>query len=168
MFSRLTLALFATATVPLVQAHVAMFHPSMWGLNVTGSTTQTLYGYDNRPVVPLMNMDFKHWWFHNHLDHPPAEGQFFELPAGGSNTAELACTKDATSFFDVGQDDGGDIRGQDGASLDDPCPGSDRSLWHTSGLNDSTGCALAITYQSDVNAVQPEVCPLPAHHHITH
>jgi hypothetical protein len=158
MLAYLTLAIFAAASAPIAQAHVAMFHPSMWGINIT-SASDPAFDYDNRPVAPLFNMDFQKWWFHNHLDFPPAEGQFFDLPAGGSSTAEVACTKSATSFFDVGKDDGGDIRGQNGASLNDPCPGSPSSEWHTNGINDTTGCALAITYQSDERAVQPEVRP---------
>jgi hypothetical protein len=157
MLPRLPLAIFAAAVAPLAHAHIAFFHTSMWGLNVT-SDHDPRYPYDNRPVVPLFDMTFDQWWFHNHLDNPPKDGEFFELPAGGTSTAELACTKAATSFFDAAS--GGDIRGQNGASLNDPCPGSPMSEWHSTGIDDSTGCALAITYQSDVNAVQPEVSSL--------
>lgn len=31
----------------------------MWGFNVTAQT----FSYDNRPVVPLMDMTFEQWWF---------------------------------------------------------------------------------------------------------
>ena len=45
----------------------AIFHPSMWGFNVTAQD----YPYDNRPVSPLADMTFDQWWFHGHLDRPP-------------------------------------------------------------------------------------------------
>jgi hypothetical protein len=40
-----------------------------------------------------MYMSFEQWWFHGHLGYPPNEGDVFELPAGGTVTAELACDK---------------------------------------------------------------------------
>lgn len=120
----------------------------MWGFNVTGET----YSYDNRPVTPLMNYNFQQWWFHNHLDHPPNPGDFFELPAGKAATTELACNKGATTYFNSSE--GGDIR--DPNNPNDPCPGSDMSEWHTKGIDDLFGCALAITYKSDVTQVKPE------------
>ncbi len=126
----------------------ALWHPSMWGFNVTDHT----YPYDNRPVAPLLDMTFDQWWFHGHLDHPPHPGDLFELPAGKPATTELACNKGATTFF--ASSEGGDIRLKDNPN--DPCPGSDMSEWHTNGANDLFGCALGITYQSDVNQVKPE------------
>lgn len=120
----------------------------MWGFNVTAQT----YSYDNRPVAPLTNMPFNQWWFHNHLDHPPNDGDFFELPAGKTATTELACNKGATTWFNSSE--GGDIRQPNNPN--DPCPGSDMSEWHTTGINDLFGCSLAITYQSDVTQVKPE------------
>ena len=123
----------------------AFWHPSMWGFNVTGET----YSYDNRPVVPLADMTFSEWWFHGHLDHPPNKGDFFELPAGQAATSQLGCNKGATTFF--ASSEGGDIE-----NGNDVCPGSEMSEYHTTGINDLFGCALAITYKSDVTQVQPE------------
>lgn len=125
-----------------------MFTPAMWGFNVTGST----YPYDNRPVAPIKNMNFSQWWFHGHLDHPPKDGDVFNLPAGKPATAEIGCNKGATSFF--ASSDGGDIRNPNNPN--DPCPGSPSVTYHTKSPDDLQGCALAITYKSDVNAVQPE------------
>ncbi|TDL17933.1 hypothetical protein BD410DRAFT_729243 [Rickenella mellea] len=139
-------AFIALASVPsLVAGHAAFFHPSMWGFNVTFQT----YPYDNRPVSPLVNMTFNQWWFHGHLDNPPNPGDIFELPAGQVATAEIACTKAATSFF--ASSDGGNIQ-----SGNDPCPGSPPSEYHTTGIDDVKGCALAITHNSDVNSVTQE------------
>ena len=117
----------------------------MYGFNVTFDT----FPYDNRPVTPLYNYTFDQWWFHNHLDYPPNPGDFLELPAGRPVTTEIACSKAATSFYNTS--DGGDIR-----QGDSPCPNSDTSAYHTTGLSDVKGCALAIAYNSDVHSVQPE------------
>lgn len=126
---------------------IAIFHPSMYGFNVTDQ-----FAYDNRPVAPLINYTFDQWWFHGHLGFPPNEGDFFELPAGQKATAELACNKGATSFF--ASSDGGDIR--DPNDPNNPCPGSPISEFHTTGIDDVKGCALAIAYNANVTAIQPE------------
>jgi len=120
----------------------------MFGFNVTAQT----YSYDNRPVAPIKNMPFSQWWFHNHLNHPPNPGDVFDLPAGQTATAEIACTKGATSFF--ASADGGDIR--NASNPNDVCPGSPMIQYHTQGFNDLEGCSLAIAYKSDVKDVQPE------------
>ena len=117
----------------------------MWGFNVTMQT----FPYDNRPVSPLQEYTFDQWWFHGHLDYPPNEGDIFELPAGQPVTTQVACDKGATTFF--ASDPGGNI--QDG---DNPCPGSPIAAIHTTGFDDLKGCALAITYKSNVSDVQPE------------
>ncbi|KAF9450455.1 hypothetical protein P691DRAFT_725922 [Macrolepiota fuliginosa MF-IS2] len=119
----------------------------MWGFNVTDKT----FPYDNRPVVPLRGKTFNEWWFHNHLAYPPNAGDFFELPAGGKATAEIACTKDATSYWAVAPDGG-----RNTVSGEDPCPGSPSTAYHTTGPNDVKGCALAITYKNNVDDVKPE------------
>lgn len=123
----------------------AIWHPSMYGFNVTDKT----FPYDNRPVAPLINYTFEQWWFHGHLDYPPHPGDFFELPAGQVATAEIACNKGATTWFNSSE--GGDIR-----SGNDPCPGSTPAAYHTTGFSDLKGCALAIAYESDVTKIQPE------------
>ena len=120
----------------------------MWGFNVTQQT----FSYDNRPVVPIKNMNFTEWWFHNHLAYPPNAGDIFELPAGQPATAEIACNKGATSFF--ASADGGDIR--NASNPNDVCPGSPSTEYHTNGIADLEGCSLAIAYKNDSAAVQPE------------
>lgn len=115
---------------------------------MTGDT----FPYDNRPVAPLMDMTFDQWWFHGHLDYPPNDGDMFDLPAGQTATAEIACNKGATSYF--ASSDGGDIR-----ELDNPnnvCPGAGMDEYHTTGIDDLTGCALAIAYKNDAQSVAPE------------
>jgi len=95
-----------------------------------------------------MDMTFDQWWFHGHLDYPPNPGDIFELPAGQNVTTEIGCNKGATSFF--ASSEGGDIR-----SGNDPCPGSPPSEYHTTGIDDVKGCALAIAYKNGFNDVNP-------------
>jgi hypothetical protein len=127
------------------KSSAAIFHSSMYGFNVTFDT----FPYDNRPVAPLFNYTFDQWWFHGHLDYPPHPEDFLELPAGQAANTEIACSKTATSYWE--SSDGGNA--QQG---DNPCPNSDTSAIHTTGLDDVKGCALAIAYKSDARSVQPE------------
>ncbi|KAF9790725.1 hypothetical protein BJ322DRAFT_409872 [Thelephora terrestris] len=143
MFTTIPLLLWLIAPV---NAHISIFTPAMWGYNVSFDT----FPYDNRPVAPLADYTFEQWWFHGHLGYPPNPGDFFDLPAGKPATAELACNKGATSYCSSA--DGDLCFGKDNY----PCPGSPISQFHTNGLEDLKGCALAITYESDVNKVQPE------------
>jgi len=134
--------------IPRAAGHASIWHPSMFGFNVT----ETTFPYDNRPVAPLADMTFAEWWFHGHLDFPPNAGDVFDLPAGQTATAEVACDKGATSFFTTNP--GGDIRLPN--DPDNPCPGSPLAAIHTTGLDNVKGCAMAISYKSDANQVQPE------------
>ncbi|KAI0694646.1 hypothetical protein C8T65DRAFT_666395 [Cerioporus squamosus] len=149
------LLLAIAGALPLVSAHIAMFHTSMYGFNWTDADSKQV-GYDNRPVAPLQGFTFEQWWFHNHTKYPPNPGDFFELPAGQAATTELACDKSVTSFFASKKED----NGTDLQSGNDPCPSSDGSFpngsMHTTGFNDLKGCALAIAYESDVTKIKPE------------
>ena len=101
----------------------AVFHPSMYGFNVTAQT----FPYDNRPVAPLVDMTFDQWWFHGHLGHPPNPGDLFELPAGKPATTEIACDKGATSFFQSSP--GGDVR-----QGNNVCPNSPLAAIHSGSI----------------------------------
>ncbi|PFH51108.1 hypothetical protein AMATHDRAFT_75186 [Amanita thiersii Skay4041] len=148
MLSRLVLLPFvALSFLSPTSAHVSIWHPSMFGFNVTAHT----FSWDNRPVVPLANLPFTKWWFHGHLDYPPHPGDLFELPAGGKATLEVACDKGFTSYW--ASNEGGDIRSSNQRNY--PCPGSPTSQFHTVDEQDVTGCALAITYTPDARSVKP-------------
>ncbi|KAF9238557.1 hypothetical protein BU15DRAFT_75246 [Melanogaster broomeanus] len=142
-----SLILCVFSSLRIVSGHAALWHPSMYGFNVTMQT----FSYDNRPVAPLANMPFSQWWFHNHLSYPPHAQDVFELPAGNSATAEIACNKGATTYF--ASSEGGDV--EDPNNPNDVCPGSPTSEYHTTGLSDVKGCGLAIAYKSTVADVQP-------------
>jgi len=121
----------------------------MWGFNVTATNSPQYGGRDNRPQAPLKGLPFSEWWMHGHLDQPPHPDSVFELPAGGTATTELACDKDATSWWPSGP-------GGNQQNGNDPCPGPPSKMIHTNGIDDLGGCALAIAYKSDVNDVKPE------------
>lgn len=120
----------------------------MYGFNVTRDD----FSYDNRPVAPLFEYSFDKWWMHGHLEHPPNPGDIFNLPAGSSATAEIACNKGATSYF--ASSEGGNII--DPNNPNTPCPNSDSIAFHAINKEDAAGCALAIAYESDVSKVKPE------------
>ncbi|THH19259.1 hypothetical protein EW146_g1872 [Bondarzewia mesenterica] len=137
------IAVALVASANLVSGHASIFHPSMFGFNESTAP--------NRPQDPLSNLPFDQWWFHGHLDKPPNDGDFFDLPAGGVAHTEISCDKGATSFYNTSA--GGDAR--DLSNPDYPCPGQPLSEFHTNGINDLGGCALAIAYKSDASQVQP-------------
>jgi hypothetical protein len=103
-----------------------MWHESMWGFNVTASNSPQYGSRDNRPQAPLKGLPFSEWWMHGHLDQPPHADSVFELPAGGTATTELACDKDATSWWPSGP-------GGDQQNGNDPCPGPPSKMIHTNG-----------------------------------
>ncbi|KAG5645302.1 hypothetical protein DXG03_006491 [Asterophora parasitica] len=150
---KLSLSLLSVAALlPLVASHTAFFHPSMYGFNVTIDTDPSL-PFDNRPVAPLRDRNFSQWWFHGHLDFPPNPTDIFELPVGKPAIAELACRKNATSYFASAE---GTTDTRDPLNPNDVCPGFNSTAYHALNQEDAAGCALAITYKSNVTDVQPE------------
>ncbi|KAF9443302.1 hypothetical protein P691DRAFT_738058 [Macrolepiota fuliginosa MF-IS2] len=143
MLKKSVVCLLGAACVQNVAGHIALWHPSMWGFNMTEG--------DNRPVDPLADFTFDRWWFHGHLDHPPNNGDVLELPAGDQVTVELACHKGHTSYNATS---GGPIDPK--GETNSPCPGAPSTQWHTENEGDVAGCALGIVQKSDVNQVSPE------------
>ncbi|KAI0316452.1 hypothetical protein OF83DRAFT_1060339 [Amylostereum chailletii] len=145
MLPTLLLALAGTAA-----AHSAIWHPSMYGFNKTTG--------DNRALDPLYGRHFNtsdendSWWFHGHLKYPPHPDDIMQLPSGGSQTIEISCDKGLTSYYSSAP--GGDTR--DPSNPDYPCPGKPTAEFHTTGQDDTGGCAIAIAYKSEGWAVQPE------------
>ncbi|CCM04330.1 uncharacterized protein FIBRA_06501 [Fibroporia radiculosa] len=146
MRSAVPVLLSLAAFVPMARAHIAFWHNSMYGFNVT----QQDFDYDNRPVTPFINYSFQQWWFHNHLSYPPEPGAVFNLPAGQAVNAELSCDKGATSWYASSQG------GLAGYPTNWPCPGQASSEFHTLNINDTRGCALAIAYKPNATDVQPD------------
>ncbi|KIO31600.1 hypothetical protein M407DRAFT_67766 [Tulasnella calospora MUT 4182] len=142
-------ALAALSLLPLgALAHLRIAHPSMYGFNVSYHT----FDYDNRPEVPLQYMSFQQWWFHNHIQYPPHDGDVFEFPAGGSATIEIGCNKGWTSYF--ASDDGRtDLRDGSGKACGGSAPDS---AVHAASFSDVTGCGIGIVDKANVNDIKPE------------
>jgi len=146
-----TLIVVSSLLCPVV-GHASLFHPSMFGFNVNAGDQTSVPG-DNRPVVPLAHRKFSEWWGHGLLDHPPVNDSVMQLPVGQTTNVEIACDKGATSFWktSAGSTYLQDLNGDQNY----PCPGYPTSQFHTNGVNDLGGCALAVAYKSDVHDVTP-------------
>ncbi|BEI83857.1 hypothetical protein CcaverHIS002_0404610 [Cutaneotrichosporon cavernicola] len=131
----LHLALLPFLAAP-VAAHLSMWHPSMYGFEGDNP-------YAWEAIKPLARLNFNQWWFHGDIDRPPADGQVFNLPAGGVAHMEVGCQKSVTSY--------GGRKNQD-LSCDEWGP---IHLWQNN-RDDVTGCAIAIAYESNVHAIKPE------------
>ncbi|EJU04797.1 hypothetical protein DACRYDRAFT_63002 [Dacryopinax primogenitus] len=142
----LSLIIAASLSVLPAAAHLAPFHPSMYGFNWT--TLHISTSYDNRPVAPLMGLTFSEWWMHGHMDLPPNPGDFLELPAGGNFQVQMACDKSATDYWNTS----GQADFRDGEW---PCPGASSVEFHTKDITDTKGCAFGIAYKSDIYSVTP-------------
>ncbi|KAJ7041973.1 hypothetical protein C8F04DRAFT_1077845 [Mycena alexandri] len=150
MFVRLlTTALSAT----VAHAHLAPWHKGMYGFNgVTGSIN-----YNTDDVVhPLYQLTKDQWWFHhyNNVDQfPPAEGDFLELPAGGSFTVEIASNRGETSLSFNGKyaTDWPDGQNYPEDYNVPTCITSPNM--HTQNQTRAAGTAFAIAYTSDITKV---------------
>lgn len=74
---------------------------------------------------------------HGHLGYAPNPGDFFELPAGGVATTQLACNKGATKWW-ASSEGRTDIR-----QGDYPCPNYPTSQFHVSLFRISMSVAIA-------------------------
>jgi len=137
----------------VASAHQALFSSAMLGFNVTASTQTPVPG-DNRPVIPLMHRTFRDWWFHGLLDFPPHKHDIMQLPVGKTKWTEINCDKGGTSYWRTSA--GSTYTQKKGSGENDPCPGYPMSQYHTTGINDLGGCALAVAYKSDFRDVKPE------------
>jgi len=125
----------------------------MLGFNVTASTQTNVPG-DNRPVIPLMNRAFNDWWMHGLMNFPPHPNDIMQLPVGKTKMVELNCDKGGTSYWRSSA--GSTFTQKAGGPENDPCPGYPMSQYHTTGINDLGGCALAVAYKSDFQSVNPQ------------
>ncbi|KAJ7718950.1 hypothetical protein DFH07DRAFT_859755 [Mycena maculata] len=148
-FSLLTAAL----SVTIVRAHLAPWDPSMYCFN--GNTGSIDYNTDD-VVQPLYQLTKDQWWFHNDNNvpqFPPADGEFLELPAGGSFTVEIASNRGKTSFSFNGAYTS---EWPDGNTYPEDynvptCITSPNM--HTQNQSMAAGTAFAISYTSDLTAV---------------
>ncbi|KAF5317338.1 hypothetical protein D9611_003559 [Ephemerocybe angulata] len=157
----LSLAILLLA--PSVLGHVAVWHKGMYCLNGTIPGVDVLD--NNAPVSPLFNLSREDWWMHhvNKCDEfPPDDGDFLELPAGGSFVTELAVNRAFTSLSYNGSRIGTFIDGQEHPGLGETSEGKSAEGCiteiniHTMNESMAAGTAFAISYNSDIKAVTPE------------
>lgn len=73
-------------------AHLSIWHPAMFGSDPTNPNS------DNASQ-PLVDRDFKGWWFHDNLANPPTDpNAVVKLPAGGVVKLEISSNKAFTSM----------------------------------------------------------------------
>ncbi|KDR82083.1 hypothetical protein GALMADRAFT_60209 [Galerina marginata CBS 339.88] len=149
-------------------AHLAAFHKGMYCINGP-SNTPDLNSY--AIVYPLYQLNFNDWWFHhvNGCDqYPPADGDFLEIPAGGTFTVEIASNRGKTSLSFNGQYTS---EWPDGSTYPEdyvlsrpfpsfphicPCLIIDRRSVHAQNQSRAAGTAFAISYHSDIKQVTPD------------
>jgi hypothetical protein len=163
-FTTMHSSLFLTAALAAAaHAHVAAWAPGMYckGGNVTGVDDANT----DSAVNPLYQKTQSDWWFQHYQGCdavPPPEGEFLELPAGGSFTVELAHNRGQTSLSF-----GGEFTSEwpDGQShpedwSGDPTDGEgciqDDGAMHVQNQSMATGTAFAISYQSEIESVTME------------
>ncbi|KAI9639321.1 uncharacterized protein MKK02DRAFT_39619 [Dioszegia hungarica] len=138
--SLLTAALFLLARAPTSTAHMAVWHPSVYGF------TQPY-----QPVTPLSGQPFSKWWFHGNANDKPSE--VMTITAGQPLTVEISCRKEHSSYGDQ--------------TSTDACP-VDSGAYHAGGTTNSKtgwtgnseaqlmGCALAIAPTANAASTKPE------------
>lgn len=153
--------LLLTATLSsLASAHIAAFASGMYcrdGLSGDNSNS-------NDPIAPLYQLSKTDFWFQHDRGcdaRPPPEGEFLELPAGGSFTVQLASNQAFTDLSYNGEKvtqwpDGGDHpddwHGEwDGAEC---LPGG--GYMHTQNESMAQGTAFAVAYENDLNKITME------------
>ncbi|KZV97738.1 hypothetical protein EXIGLDRAFT_729851 [Exidia glandulosa HHB12029] len=155
MLSRsLTVAALAAA----VSAHIGPWGPGMYcrnGLSVEDNDPNT-----NTIVNPLYQKDMNGFWFHGECrNFPPPEGEFMELPAGGSVQLELAGNRGQTTLSFDGKytsewPDGGQHPEFEDGSWNNSCITTPNL--HAKNHDDTAGTVLMISYNSDINNVTPD------------
>jgi len=155
-------AVVVLAAVSQTEAHTAAFANGMYcrGGPNPGQDDQNT----NTAVNPLYNLPRSQWWFQadRGCDRvPPAQGQYLNLPAGGSFTVELAHNRAQTTLSYNGQfttdwPDGfqhpEDWRGPGNP----PDCIQDDGAMHTNNQSMAGGTAFAISYNSEISQVNME------------
>lgn len=118
---------------------------------------------NSAPVPPLYNLSKSQWWFQADRacsSFPPDDGDFLNLPAGGSFTVELANNRAFTTLSWDGTRTSewpdGDNHPEDwnGGSEGEGC--IPNGFMHTQNQSMAAGTAWAIAYESDLSAIAME------------
>ncbi|KAF2436172.1 hypothetical protein EJ08DRAFT_579062, partial [Tothia fuscella] len=162
MLASTTLSLLAL--VAAAQAHVGIYAPGMYckgGSDPTKDDSNT-----NTVVNPLYNLAKADWWFQHDRGCdkvPPPEGEFLEIPAGGSFTVEAVHNRAFSTLSYDGKlatawPDGKEHPEDWNGFETDPREGciQDGGALHVQNKGNATGTAWAISYESDISKVTME------------
>lgn len=156
--------IYVFAFASLASCHTAAWAPGMYCRN--GNITGEDDNNTNKAVDPLYQLSKVDWWFQHDRNcdaHPPAAGEFLELPAGKSVTVELAHNRASTTLsydgryttmWPDGQNHTEPYVGITGPGNEEGCL-SDGAL-HATNESNTAGTAFAISYQSDLSKVTIE------------
>ncbi|GME46853.1 uncharacterized protein LTHEOB_8840 [Neofusicoccum parvum] len=119
---------------------------------------------NNLPVGPLYSLSQEQWWFQadRGCDKAlPPDGEFLEIPAGGSFTVEIATNR---AFTTLSYDGSKTSEWPDGAEHPEDWLGEwdgteclpDGGFMHTQNQTMAAGTAWAISYESDLAKVTME------------
>jgi len=122
-----------------VSGHMALIHPSVWNFEDSMKGSNNSYPYTNN--WPIAMVPFTRWWFHGLKELSPKAGAVLGLPANGKVWVEISTNSKDTSY------------GTGMLQPFTPVPWTQWGLLHTDTRTDVMGCALAISYQNDVNKV---------------
>ena len=112
---------------------------------------------NNIPVFPLYQLTKRDWWFQHDRGCDtvlPPDGEFLELPAGGSFTVEIATNRAFTTLGINPNFDGYFGGRQDPVRSGEGCV-VDPNL-HTMNQSTAPGTVFAISYQTSIDQVTPD------------
>ncbi|EJD40562.1 hypothetical protein AURDEDRAFT_170377 [Auricularia subglabra TFB-10046 SS5] len=151
------------ALASCANAQVVAWTKGMFCKNGNSNTDQPNAAY---PVNALVNLATNDWFLRGVCrDYPPPSGEFLNIPANGSFTAELASNRAFTTLSYNGQKatdwpDGKTHPDNWSINITDPlypptsagCLSS--PLIRARGIGDAQGTAFAIAYKNDITAVK--------------
>lgn len=161
--------MFQSVTLIVGAIHLANAHTAAWtekGMYCAWGKAGEHNINNNLPVGPLYNLTKEDWWFQHDRGcdaSPPPEGEFLEIPAGGSFTVELAHNRANTELpFYNGSvatewPDGHEHPENMYADVNAPQSGCvDDGALHTTNQSSAAGTAWAISPESDLSKVTME------------
>ena len=111
---------------------------------------------NNLPVAPMIDLTKKDWWFQHDRGcdkAPPPNGEYLELPAGGSFTVQIAGNRAYTTFGSDKNFNGYYGGRQDIQKSDTGCIISPNL--HIKNQTTAPGTVFAISYQNSIDKVTP-------------
>lgn len=147
------------AVLPLASAHLALWHPSMFGASKARAMDAEPHNPLKQQCMPgdtHCNMPGTTWFAHGYKNLEPEAGQFLPITSGGQQTFEISTHPAFTKAFSTQPQTVNDPKNWWAAY------GGDNGPMHTSNkpgqpVDNSRfgGTYIAIAYVSDINVVTP-------------